>query len=141
MPRIMAFDYGSKRTGVAVTDPLQLIATGLQTVESGRIIDFLKKYLATENIEKFIIGEPKRLNNEPSQSTEQVKMFIRLLDKHFPDIPKITIDERFTSKMASAAISKSGMSKRKRQNKALIDQTSAVILLQDYMQMRDNFSL
>jgi len=131
--RVMAFDYGTKRIGIAVTDPLQIIATGLDTVHPNAVIEYLKKYLQTEQVERFIVGEPKQMDNNPSQSAIHVKGFVNLLRKTFPDIPIEMLDERFTSKMASATIAQSGMGKMARQNKALVDNISAVILLQSWM--------
>ena len=131
--RIMAFDYGTKRIGIAVTDPLQIIATGLDTIHPLKIIDFIKKYQQTEQIERFIVGEPKQMDNTPSQSAIHVKGFVKLLKNTFPDIPVEMLDERFTSKMASATIAQSGMGKKARQNKELVDNISAVILLQSWM--------
>ncbi len=131
--RIMAFDYGTKRIGIAVTDPLQIIATGLDTIHPNKIIDFLKNYLRTELVERFIVGEPKQMDNTPSQSAIHVKGFINLLKRTFPEIPVEMLDERFTSKMASATIAQSGMGKKARQNKELVDTISAVILLQLWM--------
>ncbi|MFD2872826.1 Holliday junction resolvase RuvX [Mucilaginibacter ximonensis] len=131
--RVMAFDYGTKRIGVAVTDPLQIIATGLDTVHPNQIIDFLKRYMQTEQIERFVVGEPKQMDNTPSQSAIHVKGFVNLLKKTFPDVPIEMLDERFTSKMASATIAQSGMGKKARQSKALVDNISAVILLQGWM--------
>jgi len=131
--RVMAFDYGTKRIGVAVTDPLQIIATGLDTVHPNQIIDFLKRYMQTEQVERFVVGEPKQMDNTPSQSAIHVKGFVNLLKKTFPDIPIEMMDERFTSKMASATIAQSGMGKKARQNKELVDNISAVILLQGWM--------
>jgi putative holliday junction resolvase len=135
--RIMAFDYGTKRIGVAVTDPLQIIATGQDTIHPNQIIEYLKKYFQTEQVERFIVGEPKQMDNTPSQSAIHVKGFVNLLKKTFPDIPIEMLDERFTSKMASATIAQSGMNKKNRQNKALVDNISAVILLQSWMEKRD----
>ncbi|QJD95815.1 Holliday junction resolvase RuvX [Mucilaginibacter robiniae] len=136
MPRVMAFDYGTKRIGVAVTDPLQMIATGLDTIHPNQIIDFLKKYLQTEQVETFVVGEPKQMDNTPSQSAIHVKGFVNLLQKTFSDIPIELLDERFTSKMASAAILAGGVKKAGRQNKALVDTVSAVILLQSWMERK-----
>lgn len=136
MPRIIAFDYGTKRIGIAVTDPLQLIATGLETIHPKDIVTYLKKYLDTEPIERFVVGEPKRLDGSPSQSAQHVKGFITTLKKTFPDIPVETIDERFTSKMASAAIAQSGLKKSDRQKKELLDTVSAVIILQSYLEKK-----
>ncbi|WP_091151467.1 Holliday junction resolvase RuvX [Mucilaginibacter pineti] len=132
--RVMAFDYGTKRIGIAVTDPLQIIATGLDTVHPMNIIDYLKTYFKTEQVERFIVGEPKQMDNTPSQSAIHVKGFVGLLKKTFPEIPIEMLDERFTSKMASATIAQSGMGKKARQNKELVDNISAVILLQSWME-------
>lgn len=134
--RVMAFDYGTKRIGIAVTDPMQIIATGLDTVHPKDIIDYLKKYLQSERVERFIVGEPKQMDNTPSQSAIHVRGFVNLLKKTFPEIPIEMLDERFTSKMASAAIAQSGMGKKARQNKELVDTVSAIILLQSYMDRR-----
>ena len=109
--RIMAFDYGTKRIGIAVTDPLQIIATGLETIHPQHIVEYLKKYLQTEQVERFIVGEPKQMDNTPSQSAVHVKGFVTILKKNFPGIPVEMLDERFTSKMASATIAQSGMGK------------------------------
>ncbi len=129
----MAFDYGTKRIGIAVTDPMQIIATGLDTVHPNAIIEYLKKYMQAEPVERFIVGEPKQMDNTPSQSAIHVKGFVNLLKKTFPEIPIEMLDERFTSKMASATIAQSGMNRKGRQNKALVDNISAVILLQSWM--------
>ncbi len=136
MARVMAFDYGTKRIGVAVTDPMQMIATGLDTIHPNQIIDYLKRYLLTEQVETFVVGEPKQMDNTPSQSAMHVKGFVNLLKKTFPEIPVEMLDERFTSKMASAAILAGGVKKAGRQNKALVDTVSAVILLQSWMEGR-----
>ncbi len=130
----MAFDYGTKRIGIAVTDPMQIIATGLDTIHPNAVIEYLKKYLQAEQVERFVVGEPKQMDNTPSQSAQHVKGFVNLLKKTFPDIPIEMLDERFTSKMASAAIAQSGMGKKARQNKELVDNVSAVILLQSWME-------
>ncbi|QXV66152.1 Holliday junction resolvase RuvX [Mucilaginibacter sp. 21P] len=132
--RVMAFDYGTKRIGIAVTDPIQIIATGLDNVHPMHIVDYLKKYLQAEQVERFIVGEPKQMDNTPSQSAIHVRGFVNLLKKNFPEIPIEMLDERFTSKMASAVIAQSGMGKKARQNKELVDTVSAVILLQSWMQ-------
>jgi putative Holliday junction resolvase len=136
MARVMAFDYGTKRIGLAVTDPLQMIATGLDNIHPKDIMEYLKKYLQTEQVETFVVGEPKQMDNTPSQSAIHVKGFVNLLKKTFPDIPVQMMDERFTSKMASAAILAGGVKKAGRQNKALVDTVSAVILLQSWMEQR-----
>jgi len=132
----MAFDYGTKRIGIAVTDPLQMIATGLETVHPNLIVEYLKKYLQAEQVERFVVGEPKQMDNTPSQSAMHVKGFVNLLKKTFPDVPIDMMDERFTSKMASAAILAGGVKKAGRQDKALVDTVSAVILLQSWMERR-----
>lgn len=136
MARIMSFDYGTKRVGIAVTDPLQIIATGLDTVHPKEIINYLSRYLQTESVERFIVGEPKQMDGTPSQSAQHVKGFITLLKRTFPVIPVETIDERFTSKMASATIAQSGFKKSDRKDKARIDTISATIILQSYLQMK-----
>ncbi|WP_132223923.1 Holliday junction resolvase RuvX [Albibacterium bauzanense] len=132
--RIMAFDYGTKRIGIAVTDPLQIIATALTTIHPNESLTFIKKYIQTEAVEKFIVGSPLQMDGSPSESAPHVNGFVRSLKKNFPDIPVVTIDERFTSKMASAVIAQSGLKKGKRQQKSLVDQISAVIILQSYME-------
>ena len=132
----MSFDYGTKRIGIAETDPLLMIATGLDNIHPKDIIEYLKKYLQTEQVETFVVGEPKQMDNTPSQSAIHVRGFVNLLKKTFPDIPVEMMDERFTSKMASAAILAGGVKKAGRQNKALVDTVSAVILLQSWMEQR-----
>ena len=134
--RVMAFDYGTKRIGIAVTDPMQIIATGLDTIHPNAIVEYLKKYMQTEQVERFIVGEPKQMDNTPSQSAMHVKGFVNLLKRTFPDIPIEMLDERFTSKMASATIAQSGMGKKARQNKELVDNISAIILLQSWREKR-----
>jgi len=136
MARIMAFDFGTKRIGVAVTDPMQIIATGLQTIHPKDIIDFLKTYQLQEHIERFVVGTPLQMDGTESQSTQHVKGFITTLKKSFPAIPIETLDERFTSKMASAAIAQSGLKKSDRQKKELVDTISATIILQSYLEKK-----
>ncbi|MDP4261520.1 MAG: Holliday junction resolvase RuvX [Bacteroidota bacterium] len=133
MPRIIAIDYGLKRTGLAVTDPLQIIATGLTTVESGQLIPFLKDYFSKEQVELIIMGEPKNMDDSDTHATPLVEKCIKELQKNFPNIPVKKVDERFTSKMASQAMIDMGMKKKQRRNKALIDEIAATILLQDYL--------
>jgi putative Holliday junction resolvase len=133
MARIMAIDYGSKRVGIAVSDPLQIIATGLTTVHSKDVIDFLKKYILKEPVECIVVGEPKRLNNEPSDSARFIDPFVVHLKRSFPGIKVERLDERFTSKMAFQTMIDSGLKKKDRQNKELVDEISATIILQDYM--------
>ncbi|PTX61930.1 putative Holliday junction resolvase [Kordia periserrulae] len=133
MARIVAIDYGKKRTGIAVTDELQLIASGLTTVRTHDLIPFLKDYVAKENVELFLVGEPKQMNNEASESEVLIQEFIRLLTKAIPTIPIKRVDERFTSKMAFQTMIDSGLKKKQRQNKGLIDEISATIILQSYL--------
>ena len=135
MKRILALDYGTKRTGIAVTDELQLIASGLTTVLTKDIFTFLKEYMSKEQVELFVIGEPKQLNNLESESEVFIKPFIVKLKKLFPEIPIVRIDERFTSKIARQSLIEAGVPKKKRQNKKLIDEISATIILQSYLQM------
>ncbi|MGS2763975.1 Holliday junction resolvase RuvX [Sinomicrobium sp. M5D2P9] len=133
MGRILAIDYGTKRTGIAVTDELQIIASGLTTVATTELMDFLKTYIAAENVERIIVGEPKRLSNEASESEKHIQVFLKTLEKEFPVLPVERIDERFTSKMAFRTMIDSGLKKKQRQNKGLIDEISATIILQSYL--------
>lgn len=135
--RIMAFDYGTKRVGIAVTDPLQLIATALDTIHAKDVLAYIKNYLEREAVTAFVVGMPRQVDGTESESAQHVRGFIRTLRRTFPTIPIETIDERFTSKMASASISQSGMTKKKRQDKSLIDRVSAVLILQSYLERRD----
>ncbi len=134
MGRILAIDYGKKRVGIAVTDELRIIATGLQTVETKNIWEFLKKYLNTENVDVIVIGEPKDMNNKPSDATKYIQPFVNRLRKVYPDLRIERFDERFTSKMAHQTMIDSGLKKKQRQNKALVDTISATIILQSFMQ-------
>jgi putative Holliday junction resolvase len=133
MPRIIAIDYGLKRTGLAVTDPLKIIATGLTTVESKQLIPFLKDYFSREQVELIVIGEPKNLDDSDTHATPFVEKIIKELQKNFPAIPIQKVDERFTSKMASQAMIEMGLKKKQRQNKALVDEIAATIMLQEYL--------
>lgn len=133
MPRILAIDYGQKRTGIAVTDELQIIASGLTTIPSATTINFLKDYFSKEQVSKVLIGEPKQMNGEPSQSTDIIEAFVRKFKSFFPEIPVVRVDERFTSKMAFQTMIDSGLNKKQRQNKDLLDEISATIMLQDYL--------
>lgn len=133
MGRILAIDYGSKRTGIAVTDELQLIASGLTTVATKQLLSFLKEYVEDENVSLFIIGEPKRMNSEPSSIEEEIGGFIEKLSAEIPEIPIKRVDERFTSKMAFQTMIDSGLKKKQRRNKALVDEISATIILQEYL--------
>lgn len=135
--RVLAIDYGHKRTGIAVTDELQLIASGLTTVNTSLLFSFLKDYFNKEKVEKVIIGEPKQMNNEPSQSAPLIEAFVEKFKAQFPDMEIERGDERFTSKMAFQTMIDSGLKKKQRQNKALIDEISATILLQDYLSRKN----
>lgn len=133
MARIVAIDYGQKRVGLAATDELQIIANALTTVHSKDIFTFLKEYVKNENVECFVIGEPKQMNNTQSESARFIEPFVKKMIKEFPDIKIDRFDERFTSKMASQAILDAGLKKKDRQNKALVDSVSATIILQSYL--------
>jgi putative Holliday junction resolvase len=133
MPRILSIDYGLKRTGIAVTDPLKIIATGLTTIPSPELIRFLKEYFLKETVELIIIGEPKNWDDTDTHATPLVKNIIKKLKKEFPAMPIKTVDERYTSKMAFQAMIDMGMKKMQRRNKALIDEIAATIMLQEYL--------
>lgn len=135
MPRILCIDYGGKRTGLAVTDPLQIIATGLTTVDTKDLIPYLKKYVAAEPVELILIGEPLSLDNTSTHATPLVKAAIVKLTKEFPGIPIKTVDERYTSKMASRAMIEMGMKKKDRQVKGNTDRIAATIMLQEYLRL------
>ncbi|GGX09476.1 Holliday junction resolvase RuvX [Aquimarina muelleri] len=133
MARILAIDYGGKRCGIAITDESKIIASGLTTVDTKDLLSWLKDYVPNEKVELFIVGEPKRLHGEASESEKLIQPFLLKLADVFPDIPVKRIDERFTSKIAFNTMLASGISKKKRRNKALVDQISATIILQDYL--------
>lgn len=133
MSRILAIDYGQKRTGIAVTDEFQLIASGLTTIASATAIVFLKDYFSKEKVTEVLIGEPKQMNGEPSQSAAQIEVFVSQFKSNFPQMNVVRVDERFTSKMAFQTMIDSGLKKKQRQNKALIDEIAATIMLQDYL--------
>ncbi|WP_044399107.1 Holliday junction resolvase RuvX [Lacinutrix sp. Hel_I_90] len=133
MAQILAIDYGKVRTGLAVTDDMQIIASGLTTVATKVLLDFLKDYTKKEQVELFLVGEPKQMNNQASESEALIAPFISQLRTFFPEIPVKRVDERFTSKMAVQTMIDSGLKKKKRQNKALIDEISATIILQSYL--------
>lgn len=133
MGRIVALDYGKKRTGIAVTDELQLIASGLTTVPSYKLLDFLKKYMSEEKVDRFVVGEPRQMNNTPSESEVFIAPFLNRLKKTFPKVPVEREDERFTSKLAVQTMIDSGLKKKQRRNKALVDEISATIILQAYL--------
>ena len=134
MGRIVAIDYGRKRTGIAVTDTLQLIANGLTTVSSAELVKFLSEYVTKEPVDLFVVGQPKQLNNQPSENMQYVEAFVKHLKRTLPNIPIVYYDERFTSVMAQQAMIDGGLKKKKRQEKALVDEISAVIILQSYLE-------
>jgi putative Holliday junction resolvase len=134
--RILSIDYGKKRTGLAVTDPLQIIAGGLATVSTSELFDYLKAYTSREDVERIIIGEPRQPNGEPSENLARVQQFVNRWRKAMPQIPIDYYDERFTSVLAHQAMLDGGLKKKARQNKALVDEISATIILEDYMRSR-----
>lgn len=134
----MAIDYGRKRTGLAVTDELQLIATPLSTVDTPKLAQYLADYCRREPVERFVVGLAKHMDNTPSESAQYIEPFVQQLALQFPDIPISRIDERFTSKIAFQSMIDGGLRKKQRQNKALIDTLSAVLILQNFMQLQDN---
>jgi putative Holliday junction resolvase len=138
MPRILSIDYGIKRTGLAITDELQIIASGLTTVPTAVLMVFLKNYFNSENVTKVLIGEPKQMNGQPSQSAELIEKFVKKFIDQFPDKQVIRVDERFTSKMAIQTMIDSGLKKKQRQNKGLVDEIAATIMLQDFL-LRKSF--
>jgi len=133
MARILAIDYGTKRTGIAITDELQIIASGLTTVNTKEIFSFLKTYTSKEQVELFLVGEPKQMDNTASESEVFISKFLDKLEKRFPNIPVKRVDERFTSKMAFQTMIDSGLKKNQRKNKALVDEISATLILQSYL--------
>jgi len=134
MARILAIDYGGKRTGLAVTDPMQIIATGLATIESKELVPYLKKYFSTEHVELIVIGLPVNWDESDTHGTPLVKEAIKKINKEFPDMPLKTVDERYTSKMAKDAMLVMGMKKKDRQIKGNVDIIAATIILQEYLQ-------
>lgn len=136
MGRIIAVDYGRKRTGLAVTDSLKLIAGGLTTVPSHELMKYLEEYTRKEVVERIVVGLPKQMNNQPSESMKYIEPFVRLLQKRLPEIPVEYVDERFTSVLAHQAMLEGGLKKKDRQNKALVDEISAVIILQSYLESK-----
>jgi len=133
LARILAIDFGKKRTGIAVTDELQIIASGLTTVATEELIPFLKEYIKKENVELFVIGKPKQMDNTDSESEVLIVPFLTKLNKEIPNIPTQRVDERFTSKMAFQTMIDGGLKKKQRKNKALVDEISATIILQSYL--------
>lgn len=136
MARILSIDYGKKRTGIAATDPMQIVPGGLATVATPTLMDWLKDYVSREPVERIIIGEPRQMNGLPSENMQRVRQFVATWRKQMPTVPIEYFDERFTSVLAHKAIIDSGIGKKARQNKALVDEVSAVIILQDYLRSR-----
>jgi len=136
LARILSIDYGKKRTGIAVTDPLQIIAGGLATVSTSELFDWLKAYLAKEPVERIIIGEPRQPNGQPSENLQRVQQFVNRWRKAVPEVPIEYFDERFTSVLAHQAMLDGGLKKKVRQDKALVDEISATIILEDYLRSR-----
>ena len=136
MGRIIAIDYGRKRTGLAASDMLQMIANGLGTVPSGEVVQYLSDYVRKEPVDTFVVGLPKQMNNEPSENMKYVEAFVSHLKRTIPNIPVVYYDERFTSVLAHRAMLEGGLKKKKRQDKGLVDEISAVIILQAYMESK-----
>lgn len=136
MARILSIDYGKKRTGIAVTDPLQIIAGGLATVSTSDLFDWLKAYMAREPVERIVIGEPRQPNGQPSENLQRVQQFVSRWRKAVPEVPIEYFDERFTSVLAHQAMLDGGLKKKARQDKALVDEISATIILEDYLRSR-----
>jgi putative Holliday junction resolvase len=136
LARILSIDYGKKRTGIAVTDPLQIIAGGLATVSTSELFDWLKAYLAKESVERIIIGEPRQPNGQPSENLQRVQQFVNRWRKAVPEVPIEYFDERFTSVLAHQAMLDGGLKKKARQDKALVDEISAIIILEDYLRSK-----
>jgi len=134
--RILAIDYGKKRAGLAVTDPLQMIANGLTTIHPKDLMEFLTDYFQKESVETVVVGYPKQMNNQDSEAVEYIKPFLKKLRKQFPNIPVEIEDERFTSKMAQQTMIDGGMKKKQRQNKGNVDRISATIILQSYLERK-----
>ena len=133
MGRVLALDYGLKRTGIAVTDELKMIASGLTTVQTPDLIDFLKDYFQKESVERVIIGEPKRMDDSFSENEANIREFLKVFQKTFPEMPTERMDERFTSKMAVQSMIDGGLKKKKRRDKALVDEISATLILQSWL--------
>ncbi|WP_425236310.1 Holliday junction resolvase RuvX [Ulvibacterium sp.] len=136
MGRFLALDYGKKKTGIAVTDELKLIASGLTTVPTHELFAFLTEYLRNETVDQIIVGEPKQMDNTPSEIEELIRPFLKRLSLKFPEIPVDRQDERFTSKIAFRTMIDSGLKKKQRRNKALVDEISATLILQDYLKRK-----
>ena len=140
MARILSIDYGKKRTGIAVTDPLQIIANGLATVSTSELLSYLKDYLSREQVERIIIGRPMQTNGQPSENLQRVEQFVNRWRKEMPDVPVEYVDERFTSVLAHQAMIDGGLRKKARQDKALVDKISATIILEDYLRSKNQRS-
>ena len=136
MGRILAIDYGKKRTGIAVSDTLKLIANGLTTVPTAELMSFLTDYVSREPVERILVGQPKQMNNEASENMKRIEPFVNTLRKKMPNIPVEYVDERFTSVLAHRAMLEGGLKKKARQDKALVDEISATIILQDYLESK-----
>lgn len=136
MGRILSIDYGKKRTGIAVTDTLKLIANGLCTVETSTLLDFLADYMKKEDVERIVVGLPKQTNGEPSENMKRIEPFVNRLKKLYPNLPIEYFDERFTSVLAHQAMLDGGLKKKQRQDKGLVDEISATIILQGYMESK-----
>lgn len=141
MSRILAIDYGKKRSGVAVTDPLQLIAGGLTTVSTTELLAFIKHYVIKEPVERILVGLPKQMNNDASENMKRIEPFVNTLRKQLPTIPVTYVDERFTSVLAHRAMLDAGLKKKDRQNKALVDEISATIILQSYLETQKRMNI
>ncbi|NDV58370.1 Holliday junction resolvase RuvX [Bacteroides sp. 519] len=137
MGRILAIDYGRKRSGVAVSDCLQITANGLDTIATHLLLDYIINYVVVENVEEIVIGKPKQMNYEDSENFKRIEIFVGTLKKRLPDIPIIYVDERFTSVLAQRTMLDAGLKKKDRQNKALVDKISATIILQSYLESKD----
>lgn len=138
MGRIMAIDFGTKRTGIAVTDTNKIIANGLTTIHSRDVIDFLKEYISREIVELIVVGEPRRMDNSSSDVEMQIIPFVKSIQKNFPEIPVARMDERFTSKIAFQAMIAGGLKKKDRRNKETVDRISATLILQSFMELKQN---
>ncbi|MCM1109209.1 MAG: Holliday junction resolvase RuvX [Clostridium sp.] len=139
MGRILAIDYGKKRTGLAVTDPLQLIANGLCTVDTHELLAYITQYVKRETVERIVVGQPRQMSGEPSENMQRISVFVDNLKKSLPNVPVEYFDERFTSVLAHQAMLVGGLKKKDRQNKALVDEISATIILQGWMESRRSY--
>ncbi len=138
MGRILAIDYGQKKVGIAVTDELRICAHALETVHVSKVMDFLKEYVAKEKVDVIVVGEPRNMDNTPSDSTRYIEPFVKHLQREFPEMPIVRVDERFTSRMAFQTMIDAGLKQKARRNKELVDKISATIILQSYLQQIDN---